>query len=296
MTASALLGVRCKGDAKDGFSFFGERGLRDGSFLRPRAIAARNGLVHVIDTSGRFQTFDGDGKYLSGFMLPESELGTPTAISFRLDGAFLIPDTHYSRVLEYSASGELLLSWGEYGDGPDQFVYPTGVVQAPDGKLFISEYGVGAERVRSFGPDRKQILQWGAHGSDPGKLNRAMAIGRAGDGTILVVDTANHRVQAFTENGELIRIMGGPGEGEGKLRFPHDLSIGPDGTVCVCEYGSHRVSRFGPKGDFIASYGSPGRGPGEFNGPRGVAVSEENVVYVADTDNHRVQYFKVEAL
>ncbi len=272
---------------------WGSQGLRDGAFLRPRAIGAHAGEVYVIDMTGRVQVFDTEGGFVRLWSTPSAENGTPTAIA--LDGErAIVPDTHYHRILEYTLAGELRSQWGTYGDGPAQFIYPTGVA-IEDGEYHICEYGENAERVRVFDAERHHLRGWGTHGAEPGNFNRAMALAVGPDGALYVADTANHRVQCFSREGELLRIIGETGTEPGRLRFPHDIAFAPDGTFFLAEYGNNRVSRFSTDGGFVACYGGPGRRPGLFGAPRGVAVSEAGTVFVADTDNHRVQVLDVKA-
>lgn len=267
---------------------WGGQGLRDGFFLRPRAIGFSKGEVYVIDTTGRVQVFTHEGAFLRLWNTPSAENGTPTAIHFA-DEKVLVPDTHYSRILEYSPSGELLNEWGRYGIEPGRFIYPTGIAQDKDGACYVSEYGEHAERVQVFDKSRQLVRTWGGHGEAPGQFNRAMAIALSPEGELFVADTANHRIQRFDKQGKLLAVLGGPEA----LNFPHDIAVAPDGSILAAEYGAHRISRFRPDGKLVGRYGEPGRGPGQFNAPRGVAVSEDGAVYVADTDNHRVQVFNL---
>ncbi|MCC6144338.1 MAG: hypothetical protein IT368_11080 [Candidatus Hydrogenedentes bacterium] len=295
LTASmALAGCGTGGGSRIDAKAWGSQGTRNGSFIRPRAMGFDGGEVYVIDTTGRIQVFTPDGTFKRSWKTPDDTNGTPTAIHFTADRV-IVPDTHYSQILEYTREGELLEKWGSYGTGPDQFIYPTGIALDSDGCYFISEYGVDAERVHVFGPDRQFLRQWGQHGEGPGDFNRAMALVLAHDRTVVVADTANHRIQCFTPEGELIRVIGRAGSEAGALKFPHDIALGPDHTLYAAEYGANRISRWSLDGSFIASYGGPGRALGTFNAPRGVVISPDNVVYVADTDNHRIQYFPVEA-
>lgn len=270
---------------------WGKQGRRYGEFLQPRAIGVHEDSVYVIDKSGRVQVFDEEGAFLRQWTVPDSKNGTPTAIAFHENGRVLIPDTHYSRVLEYSPEGELLDQWGRFGNGPDGFVYPTGIAMAPNGEYVLSEYGQGAERVHVFDTARKFLRQWGEQGEGNGQFNRAMAIGINRAGELYVADTANHRVQSFTVDGQWIRTFGTGGTAPGQLKFPHDLAVGPDDCVYVAEYGAHRISRFAADGTFLETYGAAGRALGQFDAPRGVAVSKNNRIFVADTDNHRIQAF-----
>lgn len=274
-----------------GWISWGTIGNGLGQFVSPRAIGASGEEVYVADKTGRIQVFDLDGKFVRYWNVPEAGNGTPTSIAFDLDGNVLIPDTHYSRILEYTSTGELLHHWGEYGNGQDQFIYPTGIVQLNDGRYYVSEYGEEAERVHGFDTERKFYIQWGQLGVGPGEFRRLMDI--ASDGQrLFVVDTGNHRIQCFDPEGHLVEIVGEEGTGEGQLKFPHDMDIAPDGSLYIAEYGNSRISRFAPDGRFLGCYGSPGRKSGQLNAPRGIAVADNGYVFVTDTDNHRIVRFE----
>ncbi len=272
---------------------WGEQGLREGAFLRPRAIGVLEEEVYVVDTTGRVQVFGPAGAFLRSWALPDTDNGTPTAIAFDAAGTVLIPDTHNSRILEFDPAGGLLRSWGGYGAGPDAFIYPTGIAHGPDGHYYISEYGENAERVHVFDAERKFVREWGGHGAGPGQFNRAMALVIGADATIYVSDMANHRIQRFDLTGALLGIINAKGTAALELKFPFDVAPAPDGSLLIAEYGANRISRFTPGGEFKGAYGGPGRQPGQFDAPRGVAVSGSGTVYVADTDNHRIQFFSL---
>ena len=274
---------------------WGKAGRRNGEFVKPRAINLYQGEVYVVDTTGRIQVFSEDGAYRRQWSVPEFKNGTPTSIAFDWQGQVYLPDTHYSRILVYTRQGELLDKWGGYGTGPEQFIYPTGMVQGPDGLLYFTEYGEGANRIHVFDGARHVVRQWGTFGEGPGQFNRAMDITVDHEGKLCVVDTGNCRVERFEPDGRFLGIIGAPGTASGQLKDPFTIAVVRDGSLLVCEYGNHRVSRFTVTGQFLGIYGGPGREPGQFSGPRGVAVSvDTGAMYVADTGNDRVQRFDIE--
>lgn len=273
---------------------WGGPGRRLGEFRRPRAIGAFDKEVYVVDKAGRVQVFTEEGELQRHWDMPSSENGTPTCVSFSRRGTVLIPDTHYSAIREYSTEGELIFEWGHYGSTVNEFIYPTGIVEASDGRYYISEYGEDAERVHVCETDGTFIDIWGEFGEGPRQFNRAMDIVLGTNDELLVVDSGNHRIQRLNMGGELLGEFGGVGSGPGQLEHPFDAAATPDGQVVVVEYGNCRLSLFSPTGEFIAHFGDLGRIPGRFAGPRGVTVSDSGYIFVADTDNDRVQRFALE--
>lgn len=307
MVASALAVAGCGrvGGTVAPEAVWGQQGLRDGSFVKPRAVGVREGRVYVIDTTGRVQIFSEDGAFIDLWNTPAMENGTPTAVAFGNDGRVLIPDTHYSQILEYSPVGELLARWGSYGTGDDEFIYPTGIEQAADGTIAISEYGTGAERVRLFDADRKLIRVWGGPGVGPGEFSRAMDVAwdnSAEQATLFVADTGNGRVQRFDREGTwggLYPLESAEGQSIHRgvsMKFPFSIAVAPDGSVVAADYGANGLIRISADGAFLGALCKPGRAPGAFDGPRGVAISESGRVFVADTGNHRVQRFDLGAI
>ena len=239
---------------------WGGPGNRPGKFRQPRAIGAHDDEVYVVDKTGRIQVFSEDGEYRRGWSTPSADNGTPTCVAFSPRGTVLVPDTHYSRIIEYTTSGEELSRWGRYGTGEDSVIYPTGIVEGRDGLYYLSEYGVDAERVHVFDKKGDFVRLWGEFGEGPGQFNRAMAILLDTDDTLLVVDSANHRVQRFTKDGKLLGTIGGLGAEPGQLEFPFDGALAPDRSIFLAEYGNHRISRFASTGEIVATYGVEGRG------------------------------------
>ena len=275
-------------------SVWGGEGLRDGHFLRPRAIDVFRDEIYVVDTTGRVQVFDLQGEFVRLWSIPEQDNGTPTAIAHTDDDLILIPDTHNSRILEYSPDGTLQAQWGHYGSETDAFIYPTGIARASDGAYFISEYGESAERVHVFDSSQQYVRHWGGLGDAAGELSRAMDIALNRRGQVLVADTTNHRIQIFERDGRFVSMFGESGTERGRLKFPYDIAVTADDTVVICEYGNNRMSHMEQDGRLLGTIGSAGRGPGQFHGPRGIALGDDGAVYVADTDNHRIQEFRME--
>lgn len=302
---------------------FGETGMADGQFVYPRAIdfdptPSGEGSVWVIDKTARVQRLTLSGAHLGGWRMPQHENGKPTGVTLGPDGMIYVPDTHYQRVQVYTREGALVLSFGEYGSGPGQFIYPTDIALTTSAsgavdRIYVSEYG-GNDRISCFGAAGAFLFSFGREGSGDStdvEFSRPQSI--AWDGAkrrLLVTDAGNHRLGVFDEQGALIRwigkrdpalgpVAGDPREGDVTcFNYPYGLALLADGSAVVSEFGGGRAQRVDPdSGECLGVYGSPGRDRGRFAYPWAVAAGAVDGgaqwVYVLDSGNGRVQGFTV---
>ena len=278
---------------------WGRRGLSDGRLQKPRAMAINDlDQVYIVDTTGRIQAFDRDGKYLLGWRTPEIYAGKPCGLTFDREGNLLVADTHYFRVLVYTPQGQLLEGrtiGGVCGHEPGQFTFLTDVVRDSLGNYFVCEYG-DYDRVQKFSPAGEFILQWGSHGSEPGQFVQPRTLAIDSLDHIWVTDACNHRIQVFDASGaeaKLVRVWGTQGREPGQLRYPYGITLDGKGHVYVAEFGNSRVQKFTVEGEFVSQWGVPGRQPGELNQPWELAFDSQGALFVLDTYNHRVQRIRM---
>jgi len=268
----------------------GRRGISDGRFQKPRAMAVdSNDLLYIVDMTARIQVFDTQGKFIRKWSTPDHEIGKPTGITIGNDGNVLVADTHYYQLLIYSPRGELLkIIGGSKGQTPGEFGLVTDAVQDSDDNYYISEYGE-YDRIQKFSPEGEFILQWGGHGDQPGQFARPQNMAIDADDNIWVADACNHRIQVFDTQGKLLKIWGEQGPAAGQLYYPYDIILTPEGDVCICEYGNHRVQKFTPDGRSLGCWGTEGRGEGQLFNPWALVQTSEGRILVLDSNNHRVQ-------
>ncbi len=278
------------GNSGDFQAVWGRRGISDGRFQKPRAMAIdRQDRIFIVDKTARIQVFDTDGKFLRGWRTPAWETGKPTGMSIDGDGNLLVADTHYYRVLVYSPEGKpLKILGGEFGERPGQFGQVTDVVRDSQGNYYVGEKGEN-DRIQKFSPDGEFLLQWGGHGFEPGRFALPQSLVVDQQDHIWVVDACNHRIQVFDSDGKLLTYWGKQGKGPGELYYPYDLVLGDDETVYVCEYGNHRVQQFTRDGQSLGCWGTHGRKQGQLHNPWALVRDSRGKIYVLDSNNHRVQ-------
>ncbi|MGI9473344.1 MAG: NHL repeat-containing protein [Rubripirellula sp.] len=282
---------------------WGRRGISEGRFLKPRAITIdERDQLYIVDTTGRIQVFDTEGKLLRWWTTPQTENGRPTGLAIRRDPEsaseddstrLLVADTHYYRMLSYTLDGQLLPNeqiGGISGHQPGEFAFVTDAVCDATGCFYIGEYNA-SDRIQKFDPQGNFITQWGGNGQEPGRFVRPQSLEVRGD-VLWVADSCNHRIQRFDirdETPRLIDVWGGPGNEKGRFYYPYDMAFASDGSLLVIEYKNNRIQRLDQDGKWIASWGGPGFEPGRLNQPWGVVIDSEDRVHVLDSNNHRVQ-------
>lgn len=274
---------------------WGDRGISNGKFEKPRAVAIdANDQLYIVDMTARIQVFDRDGTFLRAWQIPEYYRGRPSGLSFNNAGDLLIADTHYNRMLVYTSDGRKLddqTIGGVEGHGPGEFGFVTDAVQDSQGNYYIGEYGQ-FDRIQKFTPDGKYLFEWGGHGSEPGQFVRPQNIAIDEQDHIWVADACNHRIQVFDATGdkaELIKMWGVPGDQPGQMSYPYDLVLDGKGHVYVIEFGNHRLQKFTLDGESLGVWGGHGREPGQLFCPWALALDSQGRVHVIDSNNHRVQ-------
>lgn len=136
---------------------WGTKGKGPAEFDLPHSVALdSSGRVYVADRSNaRVQIFDSDGRYLTEWKGPE--FGRPWAVRVGPDGYVYVvdggdhPDTppDRARVLKVDLNGEIIDSFGSFGDNDGQFMWPHDIAVAKDGAVYVGEVSTGT-RVQKF--------------------------------------------------------------------------------------------------------------------------------------------------
>lgn len=313
---------------------FGALGDTPGRFGYPRAMCAdpKTDTLWIIDKLGRVQQLDArDGAVLAIWRMPEMKEGKPTGVTVGPgldrdgDSLLYIADTHYNRVMifrppapapgqRHTECPELVASFGSYGNGPGEFIYPTDVaiLPTPDGKrverLYVGEYG-GNDRVSVFDSSLRFLFSFGSYGEDASpdniQFNRPQALeidlspeaqrDAGGRGRLVVADSRGNRVGVFTLEGKLLRWIGSAQTASrepGSFRIPYGLHLMGDGTALVAEFENCRVQRIDLlTGASLGAWGCPGRGDGQLASPWGVTTLG-NRTFILDSGNNRVLEFE----
>ncbi len=252
--------------------------------------------VVVFDSEGRFLGSWGEGKFTR-----------PHAICIAPDETIYCIDDNGQAIHRFRDNGTLLesLTVAEPSDtgykpgyphsvirsGPP-FCYPTDLVIAPNGDIFVSD-GYGNARIHRYDSGHRLLRSWGDPGSEPGQFVIPHGLCVDGDGRVYVADRQNQRIQIFDREGQLITIWD-------DIRCPNKMVIDKEGIMYVAELGlvvtgdidALRYSPEGPyaritardkNGRILAQWGAQEpTGKGLYFAPHGIAIDSQKNLYVGE--------------
>ncbi len=254
--------------------------------------------VMIFDRDGRFQSSWGEGLF-----------ARPHGITIGPDDSVYITDDLDQTVKKFTPDGNLLLTIGKSGTPSDTgatsqdfrtirragapFHYPTNVALAADGSLYISD-GYGNARVHKFSSDGRHLMSWGEAGAGPGQFHIPHGIAVGPDGTVVVADRENSRLQFFSPDGQFLREWS-------EIARPCQVAIDAQGVFYVAELGysagmwpdttapgpdatGGRVSIFDSGGELLARWGggSDPCAPGDFYAPHDICLDSRGGLYVGE--------------
>ena len=210
--------------------------------------------------------FDRDGNLLSSW--GSGVVTDPHGIYIAGDIVY-ITDREDSVALKFTLEGKPLLVIGQRGVHSDSgcetpgevaprsagpFNYPTELVPAPSGDLYVSD-GYRNARVHRFSSDGRLISSWGEPGKGgPNQFHLPHSLLAHADGRIYLCDRENSRVQIFSADGQYVTMWT-------DMHRPLDITLDRDGVFYISERvepdGSPpRISVLNGQGEVLARWDS----------------------------------------
>src|SRR5262245_59818525 len=110
------------------------------------------------------------------------------------------------------------------------------------------------------------------------------------DGSVLISDYWNLRVQHYATDGTLIgTFVANGGFGPNQHQAIYGMAVDPvTGDVYLADTDKYQIDRYSETGTFLGSFGAQGTGPNLFKYPSRVAVGPDRRVYVSDMWDNRI--------
>jgi DNA-binding beta-propeller fold protein YncE len=286
---------------------FGTEGDAPGQLRNPRGVAVgADGSIYVADAGNhRVQKFSPDGKLEAvwgSWSSVDEETGLPAGfnepwgIAVGSDADVYVADTWNHRIQRFEDDGELVATWGTFGQhntwdpgGDGVFYGPRGVALDALGNVYVTD--TGNKRVQVFAEDGEFLLQWGGGGSLEGYLDEPVGIAVGPEGQVFVADTWNRRIQVFASDGAFLRQWDVSAWESYDVEEKPYIAVDHEGRVYITDPGNYRIIVFDSDGEYLLSFGQFGFDELSLAYPGGIAVDPEGAIYVSDAHSGRVLVF-----
>jgi DNA-binding beta-propeller fold protein YncE len=273
----------------------------------PRSLAfAQDGTFYVADSKNhRIVHFETDGRVINTWgsfadgvnaPAPVGSFNEPWGIAVGPDGSVYVSDTWNHRIQKFTADGQPITSWGQYGQADQQYGFwgPRGLAVDAEGNVYVAD--TGNKRIVVFDADGTYLSEFGTAGLDPGQFDEPVGVAIDADGIVYVTDTWNQRVQTFSPSGDKSfffpdrqwEVFGWYGQSLDNKPF---IAVNAEGHVFITDPEQYRVIEFTPDGEVVRTWGDFGDTPTAFGLASGIAVDSDGHVWVTDGVNNRVMRF-----
>ena len=142
-----------------------------------------------------------------------------------------------------------------------------------------------------FTADGAYVTRWGIRGTADGQFVFPHHVAFAPDGTLLVTDSDNNRIQRFSidaaGNGTFVAKYGTTGTAAGNFAVPTGIDVAPDGTIWVADTENDRIQKRDPVTGAWTAFSSP-VGGSQFKRPWGIRVAANGAIWITDSGNDRI--------
>jgi DNA-binding beta-propeller fold protein YncE len=206
--------------------------------------AGPDGLLYVADTHYfRVIVFDHDGNEVMRFGEYGTEPGQfiyTTDVAIGPEGRIYVAETGGNdRIQVFDSAGTYLFHFGSFGSDDGQFNRPQSLAFNPEQtELFIADSC--NHRIVVTDPEGNVLRTIGRPGRALGEFSYPYGVHVYDDGSFLVVEFHNNRIQKFSADGRARGVWGRVGFRPGELQYPW-AAEGDDQRTYVLDSGNNRV-------------------------------------------------------
>jgi sugar lactone lactonase YvrE len=232
---------------------------------------------------------------------PVPGVNSPRGVHVAANGQIYVEDYWNQRVEYVNPDGSGAASFGFRGNvsqtGAINFAWDF-AIQPGTGNIFVANRE--NNQIAAFSPTGTPLTGgiFGKAGTANNQFSFPQGIAFAPDGTLLVDDSGNDRIQRFAIGNNpttftWMATYGTKGTGTtapaGDLNNPTGISVAPDGTIWVADTLNNRVQSMSPGGVWkvISKTTGTGKQMG-FKIPWGVTVAPDGSIWVSDIGNNRI--------
>lgn len=264
---------------------------------QPERIAQPLG-VHV-DSDGRIYVVDALQKKVHVFNQKDSRYHAfPQEPVEGLQSLVGVVASGNGRVYVSDSTAGLIHIFDDFGRkyagvaGISELARPTDLaLRNGDSELLI----VDTIKAQIIGLDTRDLsIRWraGHDGTGHDAFHFPTSIAVSGDGSVLVCDSLNFRVQLLSPELEFQGAFGRVGDSPGYFSRPKGIAVDSDDNIYVVDALFDNIQIFNSDGELLLNFGNSGQGPGEFWLPGDIYIDATDRIYVSDAYNSRIQIFQ----
>ncbi len=208
----------------------------------------------------------------------KKRLKEPRGMAVGPDGNLYVADFGNRCLRKLSTKGEILETWGGYGENPGEFRDLSDVAIDKKGNIYVAD--TWNHRIQKFDRNGKFLTQYRADFFAPSGIDVD------GEGNIYVADTGKGRVKKLSPDGKIIWKSGRKGTRPGEFKAPVDVAVREDESVLVADSKNGRIQLLDSEGRFKKAIPVDGWPEGVFNLPY-IVIDSKNNIYITDPLNNR---------
>ncbi|XP_066266710.1 tripartite motif-containing protein 2-like [Branchiostoma lanceolatum] len=210
---------------------------KDGSFKKkvdlgfwPRCLAVQaNGELLVTGDGHRIHVLDKQGRDSRVIQVTGSAETDEPTYGVAVDGLGRIIVTIGYQVFVLSPSGDVMLKFGDKGEGQQQLGPDLRVAVNSSNQIIVSDFG--NNNLKILDSTGHHLFTCPSRGSGPGHLRYPWSVITDSEDNIIVADCHNHPVSVFSRDGTFIKHV--LTRGEHGLYCPFGLALTHDGHLVV---------------------------------------------------------------
>ena len=212
------------------------------------------------------------------------------AIAVNTNGTIVLTDNCGHCVYVFNKYGNCLRKSRGEGSNTGQFQYPNGISFLNDNEVLIADFGNC--RIQRLNIQTGTVVKsFGKFGKGKGELSNPIDVTVNDEGSIVVTERGNNRIQVMSKEGESIFTFGD--KGPEKLLWPY-CCIPYKNMFLVTDAGHHCIKAFDQSGTFLYKFGKEGYQDGKFQTLYDLLVDSSNILLLCDFGNNQVQQFSLD--
>ncbi len=218
-------------------------------------VSSRQGVLRILDTEGSLHSSMGniglgeDAFSAAPLSVAVDSKGNYFAAVFE----YRVGQENHQMIHKLDPSGKLSMSFGAYGMGSGEFLYPIALAVSPKDWVYILDSETNF--VQCFDNQGKFLFNFGGRGEGKGTFNDPRTIKVDAQGNVYVLDYGNHQVQRFSAEGNYqTRWAFKLSANQPGMRVLDGFTLDDQGNLYISDASGGKVRKISPESKVELSY------------------------------------------